>query len=193
VNAAAQDLFIGDIGAIVGRGVVGVLVDYISGEVNSSKDALVAGVGEEGRVGGFGGGGRGAASDGTGCYGGVAAELDFVVEEALEGVAGGADEDEISRLASGLKTEAGTAKLDEGGSAPAMTGAAGNDALTVLSADKEGALLEARNDGDAGGFGSDVIGDAFVGRIHELMKYLVGGFDAVIELLHVGGGGCSNG
>ena len=110
------------------------------------------------------------------------------MKEALEGVAGGADEDEVCCLAAGLEAEAGASELDEGGCAPSVAGTAGDDALTVLCADDEGSLFEAGNNSDAGGFGSDVVGDAFIGRIHEFMKYLMGGFDAVVEFLDVGGG-----
>ena len=72
------------------------------------------------------------------------------------------DENEIGGLAAGLEAEAGPGHLDEGGSAPAMAGAAGDDSLTILAADDECTFLKAGNDGDAGGFGGDVVGDALV-------------------------------
>jgi hypothetical protein len=54
-------------------------------------------------------------------------------------------------------------------------------------------FFEAGYDGDAGGFGGDVVGDAFVGRVHELVKDEVRGFNALIELLYVGRGGGGDG
>jgi len=183
-----EDGLIGDIGAVVGGGIVGVLVDYVAGEVDACEDALAARVGEEGCVGGFGGRGLGVTSDGAGSYADVAAELDLVVEEAVEGVVGGADEDEICGLATSLEAEAGTGELDEGRCAPAVASTAANDTLTILSAKDEGSFFEAGDDGDAGGFGGDVIRDAFVGGCHELMQDHVGCFDALIELCNVGCG-----
>jgi len=115
------------------------------------------------------------------------------VEEALEGVVGGADEDKISGLATGLETEAGTAELDESWGAPAMTGAAADDALSVLSTEDEGSLFEAGNDGDASGFGCDVVRDAFVWGLHEFVKDSASGLDALIEFFDVCGGGGADG
>jgi len=72
-----------------------------------------------------------------------------------------------------------------------VAGAAGDDALTVLSADDEGSFFEGGHDGDASGLGGDAVGDALVGRAHELVKDFMGSFDALIEFLHVCCG-CSN-
>jgi hypothetical protein len=41
-NAAMEDGLIGDIGTIVGSGVVHVLVDHVTREVDASEDPLVA-------------------------------------------------------------------------------------------------------------------------------------------------------
>ncbi len=121
------------------------------------------------------------ASDGTGGYGCIAAELDLVMQKALEAIVRHGDEDEIGGLAAGLEAEAGTGHLDEGRCAPAMAGATGNDSLTVLGADDEGAFLKAGDDGDAGGFGGDVLRYAFVGCTHEFVQDGVCGLDALVE------------
>ena len=192
-NAAGEDGLEGEVLAVVVAGVVGVLVDYIAGEVDACEEALAAGVGEDGRVGEFRGGGLRVASDGTGCYGEVAAELNFVLEETLEGVVGGGEEDEVGGLSASLEAKAGSGELDEGRRAPAMAGAAGDDSLTILCADDEGSFFEGGNDGDAGGTGGDVVGDALVGCCHEFVENEIGRFNAFIELLHVGGGRCGEG
>ena len=132
---------------------------------------------------------RGVIHDSTGRslgYGDVATKLDLIGEQAVEGVVRHGDEDEVGILAADLETEAGAGKLNEGRRAPAMAGAAGDDSLAVLSADDEGALLEAGDNGDAGGAGGDVFRDALVGCGHELVENHVCGFDAVVKLLHVG-------
>ena len=72
-------------------------------------------------------------------------------------------EDEVGGFAACLEAKAGTGELDEGGPAPAMAGAAGDDALAILAANDEGPLLEAGNDGDTGGMLGDLVGDALVG------------------------------
>jgi hypothetical protein len=192
-DAAGEDGLEGEVLAVVVAGVIGVLVNYVAGEVDACEEALAAGVGEDGRVGEFGGGGLRVASDGTGCYGEVAAELNLVLEEALEGVVGSGEEDEVGGLSARLEAEAGSGELDEGGCAPAMAGAAGDDSLTILRADDEGSFFEGGNDGDACGTGGDVVGDALVGCCHEFVENEMGCFNPFIELLHVGGGRCGEG
>ena len=187
-DSAGENCLIGDIAAaVVGAGVVLVLVDYVSGEVDAGEDALAARVGEEAGVGKFSCGGLRVASDGTGGDGCVAAELDLIVEKALEAVVSGSDEDEVSGLAASLEAEAGPGQLDEGGCAPAMAGATGDDALAVLCANDKRSFFVAGDDGDAGGVGGDAVGDTLVGRVHELVKNHVGGLDAMVEFLDVGG------
>jgi len=189
-NAAGEDGLEGEVLAVVVAGVVGVLVDYVAGEIHASEEALAAGVGEDCRVGEFSCGGLRVASDGAGGYGEVATELDLVLKEALEGIVGGGEEDEVSGLTTSLEAEAGSGELDEGGCAPAVAGAAGDDALTVLSADDEGSFFEAGNDSDTGGFGGDVFRDSFVRSCHEFVEDEVGRFNALVEFCGVGGGGC---
>ena len=90
-------------------------------------------------------------------------------------------ENEVGRLTASLEAEAGTCELDEGRSAPAMAGAAGDDALAVFGADDEGTLLEAGNHYDAGSMRGYAIGKAVIGGVHEFMKNLMGCVDARIE------------
>ena len=166
---------------VVGFGVLDVLVDDVAIEVDAGEEALVAGVGEEAGIGELGGGGLRVATDGAGGYGDVAAELDLVMQETLCAVVGDGYEDEVGGLAADLEAEAGTGELDEGRSAPAMAGAAGDDALAVLTADDEGSFLEAGNDGDAGSVRGYAIGKAVVGGVHEFVKNFMGCIDASIE------------
>ncbi len=188
-NSAGEDGLIGDVlAAVVGLGVVSVLMNDVASEIEACEDALAAGVGEEGGVRGVGGGGLRVTSDGTGGYGGVRTELELVVEEALKGVVGGADENEVSGLSTDLKAEAGSGELDEGRCAPAVAGAAGDHALAVLSAYDECTFFEAGDDGDACGFGGDIVGDTFVGCGHEFVEDGVSGIDTLIKLCRVRGG-----
>ena len=41
-DAAGEDLLVGDIAAVVGGGVIGVLMDYVAGEVDAGEDAFAA-------------------------------------------------------------------------------------------------------------------------------------------------------
>ena len=50
-NAARKDSLVGDIVAVIGLGVVDVLVDDVAVEVDSGEESLVPGVGEEAGIG----------------------------------------------------------------------------------------------------------------------------------------------
>jgi hypothetical protein len=196
-DSTRENRLIGNIVTIVVAGVVLVLVDDVAGEVDAGKDAFAAGVGENLCIGQFSGGGLRIAAYGAGGYGCVATELELVVEEVLEAIMIHRDQDEVCRLTADLEAEAGPGQLDEGGCAPAVAGAAGDDALAVLSAEHEGSLFVAGDDGDAGGSASDVVRNATIRSVHEFVENQVRGFDAVIEFLHVSGGcghsqGCSD-
>src|ERR1700733_2193300 len=107
------------------------------------------------------------------------------------------EQDEIGGLTAGLEAEAGSGELDEGRCAPSMAGAAGDDALAVLSADDEGSLFEAGDDGDAGGAGGDVFWDALVRGVHDFVENELGCLNPFVEFLGIGGGcgdrqGCSD-
>ena len=62
-----------------------------------------------------------------------------------------------------------------------MAGAAGYEALTVFTADEEGTLFEAGDDGNAGGVHGDAIWNAAIGGCHEFVEHCVGRFDTIIE------------
>lgn len=113
-DGARQDGLEARIVAVVGDGVVGVLVHDIAVEVDASEDALVAGVGQESGVGQLGGGGSGGTAHGAGCDGDVSAKFDLIGQEVIEARLGDGDQDEVGRLTAGLETEAGTGELDEG-------------------------------------------------------------------------------
>jgi hypothetical protein len=99
----------------------------------------------------------------------------------------GGDEDQVGGLASNLEAEARSGQLNEGGRAPAMASATGDDALSILCADDKGSLFVAGDDGNAGRVGGDSIGDSMVGGIHEFVKDHLGGLHALVEFLDVGG------
>jgi hypothetical protein len=108
------------------------------------------------------------------------------MQEALCAIVGNGYENEVRGLAAGLEAEAGAGELDEGRSTPAMAGAAGDDALTILSAYEEGTLFEAGDNGDASCVHGNAIGNAAIGGGHQLVKNGVGRFDAVIQFGVVG-------
>ena len=62
-DGAGEDGLVGDVLAVVGVGVVLILIDYVTGEVDAGEDALAAGVGEKGGI--DGGGGLSITTDGT--------------------------------------------------------------------------------------------------------------------------------
>jgi hypothetical protein len=186
MNIAVENLLEGDVVAVVGFGVFRVLVDDVAVEVDTGEDTLATRVGEEASVCEDAGGGLGIATNRAGGYGDVATELNLLMKETLCTVVSDSNENEVSGLAADLEAEACTGELDEGRSAPAVAGAAGDDALTIFAAYDEGTLLEARDDGDAGCVHCDVIGDATIGGSHQFMENFVGCFDAVIEFGFVG-------
>ena len=167
--------------AVVRLGVVDVLVDNIAIEVDAGEEALVAGVREEPGVGEDASGGLRIAADWAGGHGYVTAELNLLMQETLCAFVCHCNEDEVGSLATDLEAKAGTGELDEGRSAPAMAGAAGDDALAVFAADDECSFLEAWNNGYAGSMRGYAIGKAVVGGVHEFMKNLMGCIDAGIE------------
>src|SRR6202000_2837362 len=79
---------------------------------------------------------------------------------------------QVGSLSADLPAEAAAGELDENRSAPAARCAAGSNALAVLCADNEGALLVARDDDDAGGAGKDRGRNALVGRRHDLLNHV---------------------
>jgi hypothetical protein len=99
----------------------------------------------------------------------------------------GGDEDQVGGLAANLEAEARSGQLNEGGRAPAMASATGDDALSVLCADDKGSLFVSGDDGNAGRVGGDSIGDSMVGGIHEFVKDHLGRLNALVEFLDVGG------
>jgi hypothetical protein len=129
------------------------------------------------------------ATDRTGGYADVSAELDLVMQKALCAIRGDRYENKRCGLATSLEAEACAGKLDEGRSAPAVTGAACDNALAVLTAYEESGLFEAGDDGDAGRVHGNAVGDAAIGGCHQLMENFVRGFDALIELGFIGGVG----
>jgi len=188
-NATGEDFLVGDILAVIGLGVVEVLVDHVAIEVDAGEEALVTGVGEEACVGEFGGGRLGVTTDGAGSYGDIRTQLDLVMQETLCTRVRDRYEDEVGSLAASLEAEAGARQLDEGGSAPAVAGAATDDALAVLSANDEGTLFEAGNNDDAGSMRGYAVGKAVIGGVHEFVKNCMGCVNARIEFGLVGGVG----
>lgn len=189
LDAAAEDGLEGNVFAVVGAGIVLVLIDNVAGEVDASEEALAARVGEKLRVGEDGGGGlRVAADRACGCRD-VSAEFDLILQKALEALVVGGDEDEIRGLTAGLEAEACAGHLDEDGGAPAMAGAAGQQTLTVLRSDEEGSLFEAGNDRYAGRLGGDLDGNALIRCGHQFVQDGVGSRDALTDFGGVGSGG----
>jgi len=186
-NVAVQDRLVADVMAVILRGVVQVLVDDIAVEVDTGEDTLVARVGEEACVRELRCGGLRIAAYGTSGYADVRAKLDLVMQKPLRGIMRGGYKNERGGLAASLEAETCASELDECGSAPAMAGAAGDDTLTILGADEKGALLESGNDGDAGRMHRDAIGNAAIGRGHQLVENFVGGLDALVKLGLIGG------
>ena len=62
-----------------------------------------------------------------------------------------------------------------------MAGAAGDNPLTVFSADQEGAFLYTGNDAHARGLGHDLIGNRLIWGRHDRVQDIFGTLDACIE------------
>src|SRR6201992_4374738 len=94
-----------------------------------------------------------------------------------------ADQDEVGGLAANLESKAGAGHLNENGSTPTIGSPAACDALAVLTAKDEGALLKARYDDDALCRSGDVQRNTLVRRIHEFVQNGVCRVDTGDELL----------
>ena len=185
-NAAIENSVEGDIVTVILFRVLGVLVDDVAVEVDTGEDTLVPRVGKETSVGEYGGGSLGVTADGARSDRDITAELDLVMQKTLSTIVCNGYEDEVCGLTADLKAEAGAGELNEGRSAPAMPGTAGDDALAIFTTDEEGTLLETGDDGNTGCVHGDAIGNAAIGSGHEFMQNFVGCLDTVIKLGVVG-------
>ena len=129
------------------------------------------------------------AANGTGGCGDVTAQLDLLLHHVLHGFVIDADEDQVSRLPACLKAEAGASDLHEDRRAPAVSGAACGEALSILATDHERTFLIAGHDSNALGFGGDPLWHALVRCGHQLVDDGGGGIDAIVEFLDIGRGG----
>ena len=59
--------------------------------------------------------------------------------------------------------------------------------MTILCANEKSSFFVAGDDGNACRVGGDTIGDSVVGGIHEFVKDHLGGRNALVEFLDVGG------
>ncbi len=69
-----------------------------------------------------------------------------------------------------------------------MAGAAGHDALAILRTPDERSLLHSRHHAHAGRLLQNVERDAVVRSFHDLVQNDFGGIDAILQILHAGGG-----
>ena len=123
--------------AIVKLGVFLVLAYAGAVEIDAGKEALGAGVAEQLGVHlPVGGSCAGAAHRSGGC-GGVSADFEFVLEQILHAAVIDGNEDQIGGLTAELEAERTAFHADKHRRAPAMSGAAGDDALAVLCAHKK--------------------------------------------------------
>src|SRR5579863_9020328 len=142
--------------------VLGVLAHAGAVEIDAGEEPLAARVGEQlcshlpvGR-------GLGIASHRAGGCGGVGANLELVLEQILKAALIHCDQHEVGRLAADLQSPGAARHADEHRRAPAMTGAAGYHALSILRAEDERALDEAGDHAHAGSLAKNVQGDASV-------------------------------
>jgi len=173
------------VGVVAVHGGVAALVGLDDGavEADAGEDALGARVGED-----LGGeadvsGGGGVAADGAGGDGGFGAQLELVAEQVLQRVIIHEEQDEVGGRAADLVADAAAVDGDEDRSGPAVAGAATGEAATVGSAEDEGELLVAGDDGDAAGLDEQIVRDAVVGGVHDLFEDLgglVGAGDVVL-------------
>ena len=151
-------------------------------EIDAGKEALGAGVAEQLGVHlPVGGSCAGAAHRSGGC-GGVSADFEFILEQILHAAVIDGNEDQIGGLTAELEAERTAFHADKHRRAPAMSGAAGDDALAVLCADKKGALLHAWNHRNTGGRTENVGGDGRVVGGHDLIEDGSGRVDAALQV-----------
>ena len=162
--------------------VVAVLGDAGAVKADAGKEALVAGVAEQFRTHLPVGGCLSRATYGTGGGRGVSADLELVFKQSLHAAVVNGDEDEISGLTADLEAPRATRHANKDRCAPAMICLAGDHALPVLSAEDEGALDHAWDDGDTSGLLKDVHGDGVVFRCHDLVENGLGGIHTILQI-----------
>ena len=81
------------------------------------------------------------------------------------------DQDQVCTLSTNLETEAHARQLHEHGSAPAAGCTAARNALAVLAADSECALLEGRNYHDAMSAGQNRLRNRLIRNGHDFINH----------------------
>src|ERR1700683_1292474 len=107
-----------------------------------------------------------------GCYRGVASELEFVAEQALQCVIVHKEHHEIGGRAPDLITHAAAVNGHKHGSAPAMPGATGCDSPAVVAAEYKGELHFSWNDGDTFRRCQQILWNALIWSAHDLLEDL---------------------
>lgn len=105
------------------------------------------------------------------CHGGsVAAESELIFHQLFLARSIHHDEYEICFSGADLETEAAAFYDDSLGGAPATSGSACQNAFTVLGSDDKACAFQAWNDADTLSLFEDVLGDAFIGSIHNFVE-----------------------
>src|ERR1700761_583343 len=184
-NRAAEHLAEGKVASVLRLHIVVVVVEDRAVKGDTGEEALRARIGEELGVELPVSAGLGVTADGTCRRRSISANLELVLQHVLKALLVHRDQNQVGSLSADLPAEAAAGELDENRSAPAARCAAGSNALAVLCADNEGALLVARDDDDAGGAGKDRGRNALVGSRHDLLNHVGSTAKPLIQLVHV--------
>src|SRR5277367_604223 len=104
------------------------------------------------------------------------------MQKLLHSVICADNQHQIGCLPTSLKTEAATCQLEEGWRTPALFGAAGRHAFTVIRTKDEARLHRGWDDGDAFRSRHNTVGNGPVGGGHDLAEYGAG----ALKPVHVG-------
>lgn len=175
------------VGAVHGFVAAGVSFDDGAAEADSSEDAFAARVGEDFGVEGEIGIGGCLSADRSCSHRCIGAELELVVEQAVQGAVIHEEQHEVGGRAADLITDAAAFHGEEDGRAPAMGGAARGHSPAVVSSEDKGELGISGDDGDAFGFTEQIVGNASVGGLHDFAEDLCGAVGAADVVTAIGG------
>ena len=154
-----------------GEGDTGEEASALGGVGVDRRSLLEVGVGADG------------AADRAGGDGGLATDLEVGLGDELGRVIVGEDEGDVGGRAADLEADRAGLERDVGREAPAVTDAAGGEAVPDLTTDHDGRRLHARDDRHADRAPQELVRRRILGIGDEVGEDVRGGLGAVLELV----------
>ena len=170
------------------RGRIGrVLVHFVTGQIDASKQAFATGISKKLSIREFRGGRLRVTANRPRGSRGISTELYLIFKQVIQTLGVHADENEVRGLAARLQAKACPGQLDEYGSAPTCPCPAGSDTLAVLCTDQKCSLLITWDHSDAVSLGSDIERDSLIGSGHQFVKDVMGCLYALTQFFDISG------